>query len=274
MPSSNPHCSTTRCLLPRWLVRRCYRAVWLVVVTVCHASLLVCPAQAQARFIVPDERDIVAIYLFNGQDKAGFRKSIEDRAALQVRQVAAAANVEAEEIEKLELAAQGDVKRFFRKVDELQESTKGLSMQNQNDMQKAWGLIQPLQEQIARGLFDKDSLFQRVLMSSLKPAQQEAYREYLEERKAAEIESLIKISVSEIDRSIPLLAKQRRELVRLLSERPRPKTFPEGYAPYVGFVILARVDRADLATFLDEKQLMAVSELQQMYKAYEGVVEW
>lgn len=256
-----------------WLQRRMLAAfsyagmVFICVLADSHV------ADAQV-FGLGQQQDIVAMYLFNGQDEATYRKTVETRAMLKVKQIARLVDLDEDGVTKLELAVTGDVSRFFRRIDELQEATKGLDIQNQNDMQKAWELIMPVQEQINSGVLGEDSLFDRILLSVLNDEQEAKYQEYLLARENAKYEAILKMTLVELERSIPLLAKQRTELLKLLMERPRPKKFQEGYLPYVGFIMIARMKDDELSAILDKQQLATVGGLREQYAAYDQLITW
>ena len=68
---------------------------------------------------------------------------------------------------KLALAGRGDIKRFFDQVEEVRK--KFLAVRNdQNRLNQVWQEISPLQQQFSTGLFGEQSLFAKVLRTTLK----------------------------------------------------------------------------------------------------------
>jgi len=231
------------------------------------------PTQTQAQFGA--RQDIVSMYLFNGQDEASFRKQLESRCMLRVSQLAEVTQLDEPTLEKINLAVRGDLNRFYRCIATVREATKDYDMQNQEEMQKAWQEIMPLQQRIAAGVLKEEkSLFKKVLESSLSEEQTAAYQEYLAERERAKSLAIVKISLAEMERSIPLLAKQRTALVEKLMSKKFPSQVPQGYEAYVGYIMMTKLENAELEPILDRQQLRAFKKLITQYEAYGNAVKW
>ncbi len=219
-------------------------------------------------------QDIIAIYLFNGQDEATFRRQLEARCALRVSQIGEVAQLDEATLEKLSLAIRGDLNRFYRCISIVRENTKGFDIQDQGDMQKAWQEIMPLQQRISKGLLEEDSLFNKVLDSSLSEIQSEAYQQYLSDRQDAKTQAIVKVTIAELDRTIPMLAKQRSALLESLLAKKFPSQIPQGYDAYLGYIMLTKVEKAELQKIFDKPQIAAIEKMQAQYAAYGNAVTW
>jgi hypothetical protein len=231
------------------------------------------PSRAQAQFGA--RQDIVSVYLFNGQDEATFRKQLETRSMLRVAQVAEVAQLDEATLEKLNLAVRGDLNRFYRCIAAVREATKDYDMQNQEEMQKAWQEIMPLQQRIAAGVLEEEgSLFSKVLECSLTEEQTTAYEAYLAERQRAKSLAIVKMTLAEMQSSIPLLAKQRNALVDTLMNKKFPRRVPEGYEAFLGYIMMTKLDDKELESILDRQQVLAFKKLIAQYEAYGNAVTW
>ncbi len=227
------------------------------------------PATAMA------QNDVLSMYLFNGLDEAAFRRKTEDHAALQLAQLNKLVQFEDKQRTKLEWAIQGDLRRFYRCLAMAREKTKHLDVQNnQEDMQKAWEVVMPLQQRLSGGLLDNDSLYQKVLDATLTGNQNETYQNYLRARSQARAHAMIAITISDLEQTVPLLQHQRDQLVKLLLAEPLPQTVPRGYEPYLGYILLTRVEVDALEQMLDAAQFQAVKKFNQQYAAYARSVRW
>ncbi|MEZ6138803.1 MAG: hypothetical protein R3C53_28285 [Pirellulaceae bacterium] len=244
--------------------------LWLVFALSAACS----PVRAQFAVFGIQEQDVLSMYLYNGQNEATYRKQLEQRCQLRFDQIVEVAELDASKQEKLSLAMQGDINRFYRHVGLVRKKTVGLNIQDQNDMQKAWQEIQPLQERLSKGLLGDDSLFEKVLDSTLSSDQNEAYRTFLAQRSAARNEAIIKATIADLDRHVPMLAKQRDELLAAMTKLGTPKTLPQGYEAYLGYIYLTKLDSATIDQIFDKSQAAAIKKTQKQYEGYKRAVKW
>lgn len=220
-----------------------------------------------AQFGNARQPDILSMYLFNGADEATFRKQLENRAQIRVTRIAEVVVLDANQLEKLRLATLGDLSRFYRELEHVRQKTKGLNAQNQNDMQKAWELIAPVQQRVAQGIIGKDSLTESILQRLLNEAQQTKYAEFQQQRRAAQFRSILRMTLADMEKSLPLTEKQRDELIKLGEGKELPDNafMQPQMAAYLGFVMLARLTDNELANLLDKQQLMTFRKLTERY---------
>ncbi|MEO8268746.1 MAG: hypothetical protein ABI557_03435 [Aureliella sp.] len=231
-------------------------------------SWLALPAPlCRAQLAFAQQPDILAMYLFNGADEATFRKQLENRAHIRVTRIAHVVGLDPAQLNKLQLATHGDLSRFYRELEHVRQKTKGLNPQNQNDMQKAWEFIMPVQQRVSEGIIGDDSLTERVLQSLLEVEQQAKYEEFLRQRRAAQFRSILRMTVSDLEMSLPLTEKQRDELIRLAEGKELPKQAfaQQQVQAYLGFAMLARLTDIELTDLLDKQQLLTFRKLTEQY---------
>lgn len=220
-------------------------------------------------------QDVVAMYLFNGQNENTYRSRLEHQSELRVERLSQIVRLSEPQLEKLKWAVQGDLNRFYRDMSLIREQTKDLNLQDQADMQKAWQLVMPLQQRASRGIVtSEDSLLEKVLSSTLSQEQQVQYKAYLQERQLAEFKAILRMTIADMEKTLPLTAQQRTQLIKLVESKDFPRKVDSQYAPFVGFIMLGRLSRLEVQEILDEHQQAVFQQLKEQYKAYENGVTW
>lgn len=232
-------------------------SMWLHIANgLCHAQFGV------------QQPDILSMYLFNGSDEATFRRQLEQRSHVRIARIAEVVGLDEAQRSKLELAAHGDLSRFYRELDHVRQKTKGLNPQNNEDMQKAWEHIMPIQQKATQGIVTDDSLSERILRSLLTDEQKAKYIEFLQERRAAQFHAILRITVADLEKALPLTEKQRAALIKLVEDKPLPDNVQlrqQGMQAYLGFVMLGRLKDDELKDVLDEQQLKTFRQLTEQY---------
>ncbi len=228
-------------------------------------------AVAQVR---PPQQDIVSLYLFNGVDEATYKKNLEQQTNLRIRWLAEVVELDATQFEKFKLAASGDLSRFFRELSKVREKTAGLNPQVQADMQKAWVELAPLQQRIAKGLFDEDSLHQRVLKSMLSQEQTARYQTYLQERLLSRHQAFVLATVADLEKSMPLTHHQREELIKLVNGKRFPSEASSQQEVFVGGVMLTRLTAQETNAIFDAQQQKTFDQYVQQYAGYARNMKW
>ncbi|MEC8554101.1 MAG: hypothetical protein VXZ82_03750 [Planctomycetota bacterium] len=227
-------------------------------------ACLVFPATIASAQVFGRDQDIVAMYLFQGQDEAGFKRSLSSRLNLRLDRIKSLLELSERQSMKIELALKGDLSRFYRAMERVRAKTKGLDMQNQKEMNEAWQLVSPLYTKImGAGILDDKSLFVKVLDGALTEEQLERYDKYLEERRKMLDDAVTRAALVELEKSIPLLSDQRAKVIELLESKP----FNENkhlvgvqrwqMALQHATNRLIALDQTKLAEILDESQLAA-----------------
>lgn len=227
--------------------------------------------EAHAQFGI-QQRDIIAMYLFNGQDEATFKNQLESSCNLRVKRIFEVIGLDAEQKRKLDFAIRGDINRLYREMEFVRHQTKDLNLQDQADMQKAWQVMQPLYTKVtSTGIVGDDSLFERVLESTLTSEQQDDYRAYMSERQRAEVDGLTRLALAELEKSIPLLAEQRQQIISQALELDYPRKIQRGMESMVGFLRLSKLPDEEMQEILDAEQYAAFQKFKQQYLRLGGI---
>ena len=214
------------------------------------------------------------MYLYNGSDEATFKRRMEQSTEMQVKRMAEVAQLDIAQLQKLQLAARGDLSRFYRELERVRNKVKDLDARNGNDMQKAWQEISPLQRRVAQGIIDEDSLLERVMSTLLSPEQDQKYRLYLRERLVARYRSILLITIADLEKALPLTDKQRSELIKLLESKKFPQKCQPGLETYVGQAMLSRLSAGEVQKILDEEQRKTLTRLNQQYAPMANNFTW
>ncbi|MCA9131962.1 MAG: hypothetical protein KDA45_02360 [Planctomycetales bacterium] len=250
----------------RWLANK-----WWPLLPVLAVVLLGGRGAAQ---VPREQQDVVSIYLFRGVDEVSYRNRLLQQSQLRIDRLAQVADLQAEQIAKLKLAAHGDVSRFFREVATVRAQTQHLNVQVQAEMQEAWQMVAPLQQRANRGIWDSDSLLDNVLKATLTAEQSQSYQAYLDERQEAQFRAIVQMTIADMEKSLPLTVQQREELIKLVELHPLPRQVKPNFEPYVGFVMLTRLTDQETAQLFDAQQQKAFVQLKQTYQAYVRGVQW
>ena len=227
-----------------------------------------------ADFVIAGEQDVVAMYLFHGRDEATFLNNTKTRLAASLIGLAQVVELQPAQSEKLDLAAQGEVARLRREIKVVRQRTEGLDMQKQKDQQKIWEIIAPLQSKVRDRNFD-NSLVDQTIQTILTPDQRMTYNAYLEKRRHAYYLAILKATIVDLELSLPLTQIQRHALLKLCEKQGFPKKVRQSYQEsMIGFLIICRLPDSELAQFLDEPQREVLKKYKQLYKSYNGGIEW
>ncbi len=245
------------------------RSLPLIVLLLYAAFCRTCPAQFQAV-----QRDVMAMYLYNGSDETTFKRQLEQRTDAQVTRMVQVVKLDAAQREKLQLAARGDLSRFYRELDQVREKVKDLQPNNGPDRQRAFRDIGPLRQRIANGIIDKNSLLERVLTTMLRPEQMKVYRADLRERQLYRYQTILRMTIADLEKVVPLTAKQRSELIKLLEQKNFPVASPQGMEAYVGHAMLARLSDEETTQLLDKEQLAAFRRFTEQFAPMMNSFTW
>ncbi len=234
---------------------------------------MIMPSQLSAQFGAP-RQDVLAAYLFNGSDEATFKRRMEQSTEMRVKRMAEVAQLDASQLQKLQLAARGDLSRFYRELERVKVKVKDVDMRNGNDMQKAWQEIAPLHTRLANGLIAEDSLLERVMSSLLSSEQEQKYRDYLRERQVARYRSILLVTIADLEKVLPMTAKQRSDLIKLLEGKKFPGKCQPGLEAYVGQAMLARLNEDEAKKILDAEQCKTLARLNEQYAPMANNFTW
>lgn len=241
--------------------------------------ILTCPlgvtrqslAQVQIR---PARQDILAMYVFNGVDEATFKKQLDEHAKLVVARIVKITAIDDVQRQKLMLAATGDLRRFYRELETVREKTKDLDIQNQEQMQKAWQIMSPVQQRVRAGILNETSLLEKLLGAVLTVEQRTAYDEYLRKRERNLCTAVLHATIADLEKSLPLTVDQRTKLLELLDANPFPKKVQNGSLYNVGWVMLGRLNDTEVTKILDDLQLKTFKRITKQFENQAGGLTW
>jgi hypothetical protein len=197
-------------------------------------------AVAEVRMINVDENQLEQIVFSNQHGQSGrgrAQRSLESQVALVER----IGNLSDEQKTKLELAGLGDIHRFFSLFETLRRNTP-TGQVTMDQYQKMWQEAQPLQRRYQAGLHGRGSLFQKTLWNTLDKSQLSTFQKIDAERRRREYGAIVRATVAQIDRAVPLTADQRARLIDLVLTRTEP---PEiwGQSYYQYHVVLLNMSK-------------------------------
>lgn len=221
---------------------------------------------------IQEPRDWIESWIFNGQTAKNAKLQLEAAAMLRVELLKKKANLSEEQIEQAELAAAGDIARFFRKVDELRDRFKD-EKPDRNNMQDLAKEIAPVQLLWNAGIDLNKSLFIGVLNSSLSDEQKAAL---LAERQTS-VDDRLKFHalnfVKTVERTVPLTHVQREKLIEMTKKSMSREIVHPSLEIYLPYRAAMKFERVALAGFLDEPQVTAFEKLQEHWKGNTPAVE-
>jgi hypothetical protein len=192
-------------------------------------------------------------WVSGGKTRDQIEHNLELQLALQVESVAGTCGLSDVQRRKLELAGQGDVKRFSRRVDQLKEKF----CQVGQDQQKVNEIVReasPLQLKMQTGVFGDSSLYRKILKQTLDQGQSVRYEQQERQRRKFRYEAKIELVMSNLETTIPLRAEQRQRMVKLLLDETEP---PKDFGNYDYYIVLyqaRKLGEAKLKPIFDDAQ--------------------
>ncbi len=174
--------------------------------------------------------------------------------------------------QKLRAAAASDIKRFHDKYDDLKQKLSN-TRYNQNDINKAYSKIQPLQQEWNAGILSDSSVYNKVLHRTLDPEQSNHSEKDDADRDQYRYKAKVKLAVLSLESSLPLTDQQREAFTKLLIEETHsPKSFGQ-YDCYVVMLQAAKIDRKKLAAIFDEAQMRVLQRVFAQAKGMEPALQ-
>ncbi len=212
------------------------------------------PAQPQQPQMVFNQANFDQWVFQNRQNATKARSQIEDRLKLQLTSAARRFGLSDSQQRKLQLAADGDIARFFDEI-EIVRGKFGELANDPNALGPFWQQeIQPLQTKMTSGLFGAESLYSKVLKAILDSEQGADYQATLEERRRFRYRAAIEAAISMLEDGVPLEQRQRDALIKLLVERTQPPATFGQFDYYLVVYRLSTLPEKDLQALLDERQ--------------------
>lgn len=209
-----------------------FRAAWLLLALAlpCAPALAqleeaeaVAPHMMHIFEMTPDQFDS---WVFNGQMRGNqWEPTLKSQLNLRIEAVDQVAKLNDKQKLKLTLAGRHDIQSFADQYDILKYEMVG-SVYGQDEINVAYQRIQPLQTRWNAGIFDKSSLFYKVLPNTLSAEQLAAYEQEELKRRKFRYTAKVKATLSSLEGALPFTGKQRQQLEELiLADTTPPKKF-------------------------------------------------
>jgi hypothetical protein len=238
--------------------------------------LLVCvlpsPVSAQNATIGIEQFDS---WIFQGtanRDQA--KSSLESRIDLEITRITQTVTLTEEQKERMKLAGHGDIKRFYDRVEKARRQFLSMGEQwEQNRINEAYQLAVPLQQELRKGLFGKDSLLQKVVVTTIDNDQAERMRQENERRLQLRKENAVKVFMVNLGRQMPMTSTQRTKLTELLIENMKSIGVDDIYSNYLVSYRLSKIPRDSYQALFDETQLKVIDQSTQTGQALKAMLK-
>ena len=170
--------------------------------------------------------------------------------------------------EKLALAGWGDAIRFEDAYDEMRAQL----VDKKYDRRKVGEIhqkVQQLSKRYKQGLLGKESLFEKVMRTTLDGEQLAAYDGDRARRRAYRYKAQMRLHVAVIEKNVPMTEMQRQALLDwLLAETKPPRTSGLQDRLYVMYQ-MSKMPQENLEEIFDESQLRVLKKMLQRGASYE-----
>lgn len=248
---------------PVQLPRKRFASLFRLIVLLFAQWVVLSPAPVVAQNFNIDIAQFDQWIFSNMQSPENARRLLADRVEMEIHRIGLATELHESQKEKIRLAAKGDIKRFFDKVEEAHRKFEAMQAEGrigQNDINEIYQLAMPLQQQLNSGLFGGDSFMQKVSRAGVNEQQAEELRRREQERQERQTESLIAYVIANLNRQIPMLSEQRQQLSDLLNENVKVKAPSAQYATHVVMIRFSELPREKISAILDAPQLKAIEK--------------
>jgi len=247
-----------------------YGCRWLGSLTLAIALGAIPFSSLQAQALIVQNPGWFESWAFQGQPEPEVRRQLQSQVQLQLKAMEKQCGLSADQKQKLETAAQGDIARFFRMVQLARLKTEGMQP-DQEHMQEIQQALSPVQNKFIGGLFKKDSLLETVTSATLTPDQMASWRRYLQERLERRYATAMAIELSRLEQRLPLTSSQRDAILEKVANRCKGRSIKDDQR-LTSLVEAAfySIPKEHLAQILDPPQLAL---LQKESQSHAGVIE-
>ncbi len=202
-------------------------------------------------------------------NEAEAMKSLDAKIELEIARIEQTIKLSESHIVRVRLAARGDIKHFMDRVDvarmEFLELAEQLDQQNLNE---AYQLALPLQQELSAGLFIKGSLLSKVIKSGLDPSQTELLKQEFERREKLRTIATIRNYIAKLGRSISLTQKQRQRMLDLAIANVKTIPVDGRYSQYLVAYRISQLPEKEIEPIFDEQQWKGVQQTLRQANAY------
>jgi hypothetical protein len=198
----------------------------------------------------------------------GAREALESRVDMEILRISQAITLDDSQTDHLKLAGHGDIKRFFDRVERARRQFLAIqSRLERNNINEAYQLAAPLQQELTVGLFGPTSLLQKTIASTLDEQQWEAWQQEQERANRLRAERAVKLFIAQTQRQIPMTTEQRTRLAELLVGQAKSIRTNDQYTQYLLQYHLSEVPRGELESLFDPNQMKAIDRSIQQGRA-------
>lgn len=203
------------------------------------------------------------MWIFQGSPGRGqvARKALDSRVDQEILRISQLITLDDAQTSHLKLAGQGDVKRFFDRVEKARRQFLAIQPRlERNNMNNAFQLAMPLQQELTAGLFGPKSLLQKSIASTLDEQQMEVWQREIERTDRLRAERAVKVFIAKLQRQVPMTSVQRTTLTELLLAEVKPIRNNDQYSTYLIKYHLSEVPRETYEAIFDEIQMKAINQ--------------
>lgn len=211
-------------------------------------------------------------WALQGRNEQYYREQVESQAQLEIENLKSVVPISELQEKKLKLALEGDLARFFRMVDEARFKTRNMQPVNEQ-VGEISRIISPIQQIVQKGILDETSLFHGVLDNMLTPEQSELWDKELARRQRLINKAIVQVQICALEKTMPLLSKQREALTNVVLERLEGKKVINQYRVYLVDYAMYTLPESKLKTFLDEKQVKFYRQKRSQVEGWKSMLE-
>lgn len=202
---------------------------------------------------------------------AAARKKLDQMLSLQMEDVDRTCQLTESQKKKLQLAARGDIVRFFEQVEVVRKKFL-LVRKDQQKFNEIWQDISPLQVKFQAGLFSDDSFYHKTLRNMLKGEQLSKYSQVDGERRKFQYRAKAELVVAMLENALPLRDEQRQKFITLIVDETKPpRSFGQQQDYYIVMWNISKIPEKTLKPLFTEAEWKV---LNQQFAQVRGMEQW
>ncbi|MBM3999141.1 MAG: hypothetical protein FJ297_06285 [Planctomycetes bacterium] len=227
-------------------------------------------AVGQRAIDLPDET--LDQWIFgDGHDARTGTQSLEGRLTVEVERASQVCGLSETQRATVRLAGTGDIKHFLNRAAAAKREARRIHVDN--DVGPVFQKLQPLQQQVRKGLFGTSSLFVKVLLRELTPEQAERWKRDGLERQWVRYRARAAYLIARPEILIPMDEEQRAGLLRIVESDTRPPSQFGQFDSVYFLHQLSRVPSAKLEPLFEPIQWRNLQKRLDLVKQYEPFLQ-
>jgi len=228
------------------------------------------PAEGAERIFIDEANFDQWIFQGRGDANAAQRR-IESSLKLRIDELHRVCDLTEAQKQKLALAAQGDIKRFFEQVEATREKFRAVQ-NDRNAFNAIWQDVQPVQQKLASGLFGETSLLAKTLHKTLTADQRVKYQAMMDERDRYRHRAIVAAALATLENSVPLRHEQHEALVKLIVEKTPPPRIASQYNHYLVMYRISKLPEKEVHALLDDRQQKLLARQLDQFRGMEQML--